>query len=180
MQVGAFAVGSEDGDQFDRAVDSAEPVRGVRGKLDCVAGFDDQVLFSEDEAHSSVEDVLPVVTLVDAELGTWGWPPAPAGDPNLERTQPAGGPVGERPHRQPVTGDRLTANTWVRRGRPAGQIVGGNAERSCSTPIGALLMGWVIHVSSPRLPFLLGGIAAVLCAAFVIAHPSHRVAVAAV
>lgn len=48
-----------------------------------------------------------------------------------------------------------------------------------STPIGALLMGWVIHVSSPRLPFLLGGIAAVLCAAFVIARPSHRVAVAA-
>ena len=47
-----------------------------------------------------------------------------------------------------------------------------------STPIGALLMGWVIHVSSPRLPFLLGGIAAVLCAAFVIAQPSHRVAVA--
>jgi len=47
-----------------------------------------------------------------------------------------------------------------------------------STPIGALLMGWVIHVSSPRLPFLLGGIAAVLCAVFVIARPSHRVAVA--
>jgi len=47
-----------------------------------------------------------------------------------------------------------------------------------STPIGALLMGWVIHVSSPRLPFLLGGIAAALCAVFVIARPSHRVAVA--
>jgi MFS family permease len=47
-----------------------------------------------------------------------------------------------------------------------------------STPIGALLMGWVIHVSSPRLPFLLGGIAAILCAAFVIARPSHRVALA--
>ena len=47
-----------------------------------------------------------------------------------------------------------------------------------STPIGALLMGWVIHVSSPRLPFLLGGIAAVLCAVFVVAQPAHRVAVA--
>ena len=47
-----------------------------------------------------------------------------------------------------------------------------------STPIGALLMGWVIHVSSPRLPFLLGGIAAVLCAAFVVARPLHRGAVA--
>jgi MFS family permease len=47
-----------------------------------------------------------------------------------------------------------------------------------STPIGALLMGWVIHVSSPRLPFLLGGIAAVSCAGFVVARPSQRVAVA--
>ncbi len=46
-----------------------------------------------------------------------------------------------------------------------------------STPIGALLMGWVIHVSSPRIPFLLGGTAAFLCAVFVIARPLHRVAV---
>lgn len=47
-----------------------------------------------------------------------------------------------------------------------------------STPIGALLMGGVIHVTSPRLPFLLGGIAAVLSAAFVMARPSQRLAVA--
>ncbi|MDO8392603.1 MAG: MFS transporter [Actinomycetota bacterium] len=32
-----------------------------------------------------------------------------------------------------------------------------------STPIGALLMGWIIHVSSPRVPFALGGSAAVTC-----------------
>ena len=37
-----------------------------------------------------------------------------------------------------------------------------------STPIGALLMGWVIQVSSPRLPFVLGGMSAMLCAAYVI------------
>lgn len=49
-----------------------------------------------------------------------------------------------------------------------------------STPIGSLLMGWVIHVSSPRLPFLLGGIAAVVSAAFVIARPLQRAAVATV
>jgi MFS family permease len=36
-----------------------------------------------------------------------------------------------------------------------------------STPIGALLMGWVIHVTSPRVPFLLGGLSAVMCAVFV-------------
>jgi MFS family permease len=46
-----------------------------------------------------------------------------------------------------------------------------------TTPIGALLMGWVIQVSSPRVPFVLGGIAALLCAAAVIGRPSqHKVA----
>ncbi len=48
-----------------------------------------------------------------------------------------------------------------------------------STPIGALLMGWVTHVSSPRLPFLLGGMSAMLCAAVVVGRRSHRVVVAA-
>lgn len=48
-----------------------------------------------------------------------------------------------------------------------------------STPIGALLMGWVIHVSSPRVPFLLGGIAAMLSAAYVIGRRSHQVVTAA-
>ena len=43
-----------------------------------------------------------------------------------------------------------------------------------STPIGALLMGWVIHVTTPRLPFLLGGASALLCAAYVIGRRSNR------
>lgn len=33
-----------------------------------------------------------------------------------------------------------------------------------STPIGALLMGWVIRISSPRMPFVLGGLSALVCA----------------
>lgn len=33
-----------------------------------------------------------------------------------------------------------------------------------STPIGALVMGWVIQVTSPRVPFVLGGLAAAACA----------------
>ncbi len=36
-----------------------------------------------------------------------------------------------------------------------------------STPIGALLMGWVIGISSARMPFVLGGLSAVACAAAV-------------
>ena len=34
-----------------------------------------------------------------------------------------------------------------------------------STPIGALAMGWVIQATSPRVPFVLGGTAALVCAA---------------
>lgn len=33
-----------------------------------------------------------------------------------------------------------------------------------STPIGALAMGWVIQTTSPRAPFVLGGLAALTCA----------------
>lgn len=40
-----------------------------------------------------------------------------------------------------------------------------------STPVGALLMGWVIHLSSPRVPFALGGLAALLCAVAVFGGP---------
>ncbi len=37
-----------------------------------------------------------------------------------------------------------------------------------STPIGALLMGWVIQVSSPRVPFAVGGLSALASAAAVV------------
>ena len=37
-----------------------------------------------------------------------------------------------------------------------------------STPIGALLMGWVIQISSPRAPFAIGGLATLACAAAVL------------
>jgi MFS family permease len=43
-----------------------------------------------------------------------------------------------------------------------------------STPIGALLMGWVIQISSARVPFVLGGLSALLCAAVAIGRPSLR------
>ncbi|MEZ5217749.1 MAG: MFS transporter [Ilumatobacteraceae bacterium] len=34
-----------------------------------------------------------------------------------------------------------------------------------STPLGALAVGWIIQTSSARMPFLLGGLAAMMCAA---------------
>jgi MFS family permease len=37
-----------------------------------------------------------------------------------------------------------------------------------STPIGALLMGWIIQISSPRVPFALGGLSALGCAAVIL------------
>jgi MFS family permease len=42
-----------------------------------------------------------------------------------------------------------------------------------STPIGALLMGWVIQISSPRVPFALGGLSALVCAAAVTARRAN-------
>ena len=39
-----------------------------------------------------------------------------------------------------------------------------------STPIGAVLMGWVIQASSPRVPFALGGLSALLCAVGVVGY----------
>jgi MFS family permease len=39
-----------------------------------------------------------------------------------------------------------------------------------TTPIGALFMGWLIEASSPRVPFYLGGIAAIACAVAIIAR----------
>jgi predicted MFS family arabinose efflux permease len=43
-----------------------------------------------------------------------------------------------------------------------------------STPIGALLMGWVIQISSPRVPFALGGLSALVCAVAVMGSRSAR------
>jgi len=40
------------------------------------------------------------------------------------------------------------------------------------------LMGWIIEISSPRVPFALGGLAALVCAAAVAGRPRHRVRVA--
>ena len=39
-----------------------------------------------------------------------------------------------------------------------------------STPIGALLMGWLIEVSSPRVPFFVGGVSAVVCGVAIVAR----------
>ena len=44
-----------------------------------------------------------------------------------------------------------------------------------TTPIGALLVGWIIQMSSPRVPFALGGLAALLCSAAVLrSRHSHQ------
>ena len=43
-----------------------------------------------------------------------------------------------------------------------------------STPIGSVLMGWVIQISSPRVPFALAGAAALMCAVAVIGRPNSE------
>ena len=46
-----------------------------------------------------------------------------------------------------------------------------------STPIGALAMGWVIQTTSPRVPFVLGGLAALACAAALVRAAGRHVTV---
>jgi MFS family permease len=48
-----------------------------------------------------------------------------------------------------------------------------------STPIGALLMGWIIHITSARVPFALGSGAALVCAIGVLGRRSVRTAATA-
>lgn len=43
-----------------------------------------------------------------------------------------------------------------------------------STPAGALLMGWVIDTTSPRVPFLLGAMATLSCAAVLLGRSPRR------
>jgi MFS family permease len=47
-----------------------------------------------------------------------------------------------------------------------------------STPLGALAMGWVIQAATPRAPFVLGGLAALACAAALARPTDHRTNVA--
>jgi MFS family permease len=48
-----------------------------------------------------------------------------------------------------------------------------------STPVGALVMGWVIQATSPRAPFVLGGLAALGCAAALARASGRRAAMSA-
>ena len=45
-----------------------------------------------------------------------------------------------------------------------------------STPVGAVLMGWIIQISSPRVPFALGGLSALVCAVAVVGRRVRRTA----
>ena len=43
-----------------------------------------------------------------------------------------------------------------------------------STPIGALLMGWLVEATSPRMPFFVGGASALLCGVVVVLGGGQR------
>ena len=43
-----------------------------------------------------------------------------------------------------------------------------------STPLGALAMGWIIQTTSPRAPFVLGGLAAIACGAALLRATDRR------
>ncbi len=123
MQMGAFAMGPEHGDELDRPIDRSEPVRCQRAELNCFARFDHKILFAEEQTHPSVQHVHPVVAVMDSQLVSWGWAATLAGDTNLERAQPTRGSVGQRPHRQAITRDRFATDPWIRCGCTSEEFV---------------------------------------------------------
>ncbi len=66
VEVGTFAVGPKDCDEFDWPVDRAEPVGCEGAELNCFAWLDDQILFAKNQTHPPVEDVHPVMPVMDA------------------------------------------------------------------------------------------------------------------
>ena len=119
----------EDGDEFDGAVERTEPVRREGAELDRFVRFDNQILFAEQKAHASVEDVHPIVAVVDSKRVSWWWASAIVADSDLECAQSTRGSVRERPHRQAVPGDGFAANPWIGRRRSCEQFVGADSER---------------------------------------------------
>jgi hypothetical protein len=61
VEVQPLALRPDDQDEFDGAVDRAEPVRCPGGELDGLARLDREVLIAEQQAQAPVEDVEPVV-----------------------------------------------------------------------------------------------------------------------
>jgi hypothetical protein len=131
--MGAFAMGPEDGDEFDGSVDRTEPVGREGAELDRFTRLDNEVLFAEQKAHASVEDVHPVVAVVDSQRVSWWWASALGADSDLECAQSARGSVREWPHRQAVSGDGFAANPRIGRRRASEQVVGTDSECCCES-----------------------------------------------
>jgi hypothetical protein len=65
--VGSFALFADEAEELDWAcAGGAEPMRGAGVELGNFAGFEDEVVFADDEAEMAVEYERPVVALVGA------------------------------------------------------------------------------------------------------------------
>ena len=70
----AFALPAEQAEKLDRfGISGAEPMRYAGVELGCFAGCEHQIVFTEDEPQSSIEDIEPFVALVGPWIGfLWG------------------------------------------------------------------------------------------------------------
>lgn len=70
MNVRAFAVLPDETEELNRTgAGSAKPVRYASVELDNFARAEKKIMLAEDEAKCSVEDVDPIVPLMDAKIG---------------------------------------------------------------------------------------------------------------
>jgi hypothetical protein len=58
VKVHALAVGADDEDHLDGAVDGAEPVRGPGAELGCLAGLEDVLVLAQQQALRYIESPM--------------------------------------------------------------------------------------------------------------------------
>jgi hypothetical protein len=127
MQVNSLPLRSHDHDELHGAVDRAEPVWCPGRELGGLAWLDDVLDAVEEEPQSPVQDVQPVVALVDGQrVGRC----APLGaDRNPVGMQSSGRPpLGERPERHAVDTPRPGPDPWVLSWARAQKLVGAHTK----------------------------------------------------
>jgi hypothetical protein len=112
---------AEQAEKLDRFfVGGAEPVRDPRIELCGLAGWEHEVVLSQDESEPAIEDVDPLVAFMGLQICS---SPALAGfDDQLVRLD-AAGTAGEREHGHAVALDGAEVDSGIPCGRRIDQLV---------------------------------------------------------
>src|SRR5918992_2123307 len=105
LEMGPFALGSDDEDEISGPVDCTEPMRRPSGELCSLSGIEKVVVLAEEQAEAPADDVEPVMAVV--HLHSRWRRPSSRSDVHLVGAQPPTMPAtGEGPDGQPVEAAR--------------------------------------------------------------------------